>query len=362
VAAQIGGRKVDQMGDGSATPGAGPPASGDDDAPTQPFVARAPATAPWPAGLAIPPPPPPPAELVPPRPQTEARPPGPPPDVRAPAPPTQVRPPAPDVRAPAPATEVRPPAPELRAPAPATEVRPPAPELRAPAPPTQVRALAPPDIRAPAPPTEVRPPPPLTEVGPAWAPTDAGQRRPRPEIGPRPEIRPFQPPTGIVRYGPGVPADPQAQQPGLSAERVWRTGQPAVPARRRPRPGRLIGSALTVILLAASGIVLYLRVHHPPFHVTGVAIAERTRAGCGVDVTGRIATNGGAGTVSYQWLFQPGLGPPQPLSQSVIAGQQAVYVTVAVEGSGHGRASQTVTLQVLGPDPMNASTSVVVSC
>lgn len=292
MAAQIGVRKVDQMGDGSATPGAGPPAGGDDEAPTQPFVACAPATAPWPAGLAIPPPPPPPAELVPARARAEAPPP---------------------------------------------EVRPPAPEVRPPAPPTEVRAPAPP-----------------TQVGPAWAPTDAFSRRPRPEI------RPFQPPAGIVRYGPGVPAGPPAEQPGLSAERVWRTGQPA--PRRRPRPGRLTGSALTVVLLAASGIVLYLRVHHPPFHVTGVVISQRTRAGCGVDVTGRIATNGGPGTVSYQWLFQPGLGPPQPLSQSVIAGQQAVYVTVAVEGSGHGRASQTVTLQVLGPDPMNASTAVVVSC
>jgi len=299
VAAQIGGRKVDQMGDGSATPGAGPPAGGDDNAPTQPVVARAPVTAPWPAGLAIPPPPPPPAELVPPRPQTEARPTGPPLAVGAPVPPTQVRQPS----------------------------------------------------------TEVRAPAPPAEAGPAWAATDATPLRSR-----RPEIRPFQPPTGIVRYGPGVPAGPPARQPELSAERVWRTGQPEVPGRRRRRPGRLIGSALTVILLAASGIVLYLRIHHPPFHVTGVAISERTRVGCGVDVTGRIATNGAAGTVSYQWLFQPGLGPPQPLSQSVIAGQQAVFVTVAVEGSGHGRASQTVTLQVLGPDPTNASTAVVVSC
>jgi hypothetical protein len=328
VAAQTGGRKVDQMGDGSATPGAGPPASADDDAPTQPVVARAPATAPWPAGLAIPPPPPPPAELVPPWPQTEARPPGPPPEVRPPAPPTEVRPPAPEVRAPAPPTEIRPPAPE---------------------------------VRPPPPPTPVRPPAPATEVGPAWAATDAGQRRPRPEIGPRPEIRPFQPPTGIVRYGPGVPAGPSAQQPGLSAERVWRTGQPDVPGRRRPRLRRLLGSSLTVILLAASGVVLYLRFHHAPFHVTGVVISQQTRTGCGVDVTGRIATNGAAGTVSYQWLFQPGQ-QPQPLSQSVIAGQHAVYVTVAVQGSGHGRASQTVTLQVLGPDPGNASTAVVINC
>jgi hypothetical protein len=331
VAAQTGGRRVDQMGDGSATPGAGPSASADDDAPTQPVVARAPATAPWPAGLAIPPPPPPPAELVPPRPQTEARPPGPPPEVRPPAPPTEVRPPAPEVRPPPPPTPVRPPAV-------ATEVRPPAPA------------------------TEVRPPAPATEVGPAWAATAAGQRRPRPEIGPRPEIRPFQPPTGIVRYGPGVPAGPSAQQPGLSAERVWRTGQPDVPGRRRPRLRRLLGSSLTVILLAASGVVLYLRFHHAPFHVTGVVISQQTRTGCGVDVTGRIATNGAAGTVSYQWLFQPGQQPPQPLSQSVIAGQHAVYVTVAVQGSGHGRASQTVTLQVLGPDPGNASTAVVINC
>jgi hypothetical protein len=365
VAARIGGRKVDQMGDGSATPGAGPPASGDDDAPTQPYVARAPVTAPWPAGLAIPPPPPPPAELVPPRPQTEAGPPGPPPEVRPPVPPTEVRPPAPEVRPPAPPTEVRPPAPptEVRPPPPPTEVRPPAPEVRPPPPPTEVRPPAPPTpVRPPAPPTEVRPPAPATEVGPAWAVTDAGQRRPPPEIGPRPEIRPFQPPTGIVRYGPGVPAGPSAQQPGLSAERVWRTGQPDVPGRRRPRLRRLLGSSLTVILLAASGVVLYLRFHHAPLHVTGVVISQQTRTGCGADVTGRIATNGAAGTVSYQWLFQPGQQPPQPLSQSVIAGQHAVYVTVAVQGSGHGRASQTVTLQVLGPDPGNASTAVVINC
>ena len=79
-------------------------------------------------------------------------------------------------------------------------------------------------------------------------------------------------------------------------------------------------------------------------------------------VTGRITTNGSAGTVSYQWVFRPDPQPPQPLSQSVVAGQHAVYVTVAVEGKGHGSASQTVTLQVLGPDPGTASKAVMVSC
>jgi hypothetical protein len=292
VAAYIGGRKVDQMGDGSSTPGAGPTADGDDDATTQPFMARAPVTAPWPADLAIPSPPRPQTEVVPPRPQTEVVP-----------------------------------------PRPQTEVGP-----------------------APGPPTEVRPPAPPTQVGFVRPPTEASPPRPQTEI------RPIRPPTGIVRYGPGVPAGPSAQEAGLPAERVWRTGQPVVPGRRRPRLRRLLGSSLTVILLAASGVVLYLRFHHPPFHVTGVVISQQTRTGCGVDVTGRISTNGAAGTVSYQWLFQPGQQPPQPLSQSVIAGQHAVFVTVAVQGSGHGHASQAVTLQVLGPDPMNASTAVVVSC
>jgi hypothetical protein len=117
-----------------------------------------------------------------------------------------------------------------------------------------------------------------------------------------------------------------------------------------------------VILLAASGVVPYLRFHHAPFRVTGVAITQQAHNGCGMEVTGRITTNGSSGTVSYQWLLRPGQQPSQPLSQSVVAGQDAVFVTVAVEGRGHGSASQAVTLQVLGPDPGVASAAVVISC
>jgi hypothetical protein len=79
-------------------------------------------------------------------------------------------------------------------------------------------------------------------------------------------------------------------------------------------------------------------------------------------VTGRIATNGSAGTVSYQWVFRPQTQAPQPLSQSVVAGQHAVYVTVAVEGQGHGSAVQKVTLDILGPGSGTASTAVNINC
>jgi hypothetical protein len=121
--------------------------------------------------------------------------------------------------------------------------------------------------------------------------------------------------------------------------------------------------AFTVILLAAAGVILYLRFfHHTPFHVTGVSIVSQTRNGCGVDVTGKITTNGAAGTVSYQWVFRPDSHAPTPLSQSVVAGQHAAYVTVAVEGQGQGAASQMVTLQVLGPDQRYSSAPVVLRC
>ena len=61
---------------------------------------------------------------------------------------------------------------------------------------------------------------------------------------------------------------------------------------------------------------------------TGEVISQQARTGCGADVTGRISTSGAAGTFSYQWLFRPGGQSPRPLGQSLIAGQQAVYVTV----------------------------------
>jgi hypothetical protein len=169
---------------------------------------------------------------------------------------------------------------------------------------------------------------------------------------------------GIVRYGPGVPATPPPGQAELTAERAWRgTGPVRPPSRRRERWRRPASAALTVALLAASAVVLYLRFYHPPFHVTAVAISHQAANGCQVNVTGRISTNGSAGTVSYQWLFRSGQQQsPQPLNQSVAAGERAVYVTVTLAGSGQGSASQNVTLQVLGPDFKADSAVAVVSC
>jgi hypothetical protein len=207
--------------------------------------------------------------------------------------------------------------------------------------------------------------PPAT-AAPSYTPTSVPPRQPpvdaaapyAPSYGPPRDAATANPSSEVVRYGPGVPVS----QAGVTAEQVWRTGRLPEPERRPGRLRRVGGVALTVILLAAAGVVLFLRFHHAPFGVTAVAIIKQTKTACGVDLTGQITTNGSAGTVSYQWVFRPQVQAPQPLNQSVIAGQHAAYVTVAIEGEGRGSASQTVTLQVLGPGTGTATARVSVSC
>jgi len=165
----------------------------------------------------------------------------------------------------------------------------------------------------------------------------------------------------VIRHGPGVPAGPAAAQVAPTAEQVWQAGPPAAVPRWR-RAWLVASSALSIALLVASGVVIFLRLHHGPFGVTGVSITGQVRNGCTVDVTGRISTTGAAGTVSYQWIFSSQQAAPQPASQSAAAGQPAVYVTAAIQGRGHGRVTQQVTLQVLGPGHGTASIPVTVSC
>jgi hypothetical protein len=164
----------------------------------------------------------------------------------------------------------------------------------------------------------------------------------------------------VVRHGPGVPG-------AAAAGSVWAESTEPTGRQAGPPPGRVwrrrLGVVLAVILAVAAGVVVWLRAFdHPTFGVTGVAITRQAKTSCGVAVTGRIDTNGSAGTVSYQWVFRPPAQTLRPVSQSVVAGQHAVYVTVTIEGQGHGTASQAVALDVLGPDPGTASTTVIISC
>jgi hypothetical protein len=218
-----------------------------------------------------------------------------------------------------------------------------------------------PTVIAPKPPPSAgsREQPTVIPAAPSWP-------APAPAPGFAPDYPPPPPPSPpvsqraseLMRYGPGVPPS----QAGVSAEQVWRTGQMPTPPRRPVRVRRLASLALTVLLLAAAGVLLFLRFHHAPFHVTGTPALSSAQNGCAVNVTGRVPTNGASGTISYQWVFTPQQGAPQPLSQSVVSGQHDVFVTVAVQGQGHGTATEQVTLQILGPNQESASTVVKVSC
>ncbi len=164
----------------------------------------------------------------------------------------------------------------------------------------------------------------------------------------------------MVRYGPGVPVSAPVSAGGRTAEHVW--SGPAPAPTRGPRWRKTAGIALTVALLAASAVLLYLRFYHPPLRVRAAAITGQARHGCTVTVTGRITTNGGPGTVTYRWVFTPGRSQPPPLGQSLSAGQHTADVTATLEGTGHGSATQTATLDVLAPGHAAASAVVVVSC
>jgi len=107
-------------------------------------------------------------------------------------------------------------------------------------------------------------------------------------------------------------------------------------------------------------VVFYLRFRHAPLDVTRAAIVRSGGPSCRITVRGQISTNGGPGTVTYQWLFP--VGPPVTLHQSVSAGQTTVEVQLIVDGSGHGTAPQRIRLQVLRPERRTASKYVLVSC
>jgi hypothetical protein len=240
-------------------------------------------------------------------------------------------------------------------------------------PPTIITPRQPPAGAVPYEPTMVPHEPTMVPHEPTMVPHEPTMYAPLPESPAAagrlqaPDAAAPQPPAPeVVRYGPGVPASQaavSAGQAGAAAENVWRSGHRAEPPPGRAKLRRRLGLLLTVILLVAAGVVAYLRFFdHPSLQVTGVEMLRPTTTGCTVDVTGRINTNGGAGTVSYQWVFQPQTQAPERLNQSLTAGQHAANVTIAVEGQGHGTVSQLVTLDVLSPGTGRASTTVTISC
>ncbi|MFV2114438.1 hypothetical protein ACFHW0_19155 [Micromonospora sp. LOL_025] len=163
-------------------------------------------------------------------------------------------------------------------------------------------------------------------------------------------------PGGEVRFGPGVPATPPPAP-------AW----PApAPPRRRPvwrTVTSVLSTLLTVALLAVVG--LYLRQRISPLEVTGVTVAVPQPAGdrCDVtvDVVATVSTNGRAGEIRYRWL-RTGSAPGSLLTERVGRGQRTVELTLRWAFSGVGTTTETATVNVTSPAPVQAETPVSYDC
>ncbi|WP_327028450.1 hypothetical protein OG989_23380 [Micromonospora sp. NBC_01740] len=165
---------------------------------------------------------------------------------------------------------------------------------------------------------------------------------------------PAAPPGGEVRFGPGVPTTPPPAP-------AW----PAPPRRRSPwrTVASVLSTLLTVALLAAVGLHLWQRIS--PLEVTGVTVAVPQPAGdrCDVtvDVVATVSTNGRAGEIRYQWL-RTGSAPGSLLTERVGRGQRTVELTLRWAFSGVGSTTETATVNITSPAPVQAQTPVSYGC
>ena len=168
---------------------------------------------------------------------------------------------------------------------------------------------------------------------------------------------------------PGAyPGAPSGSMPPATAGPAWFS---APPPPRRGRGGLLWLLVGALAFVAVAGVGGYLLVSRsssgPALSVTGiVAVAQPAKAGCDSDVhvSGTITTNGGKGTIDYQW-FRDG----QPVSADILhmpvdKDQTQVHLPdLTLTNTGKGSLVARVTLTVISPaGSVPGTTSFSYSC
>jgi hypothetical protein len=160
-----------------------------------------------------------------------------------------------------------------------------------------------------------------------------------------------------LRFGPGVPVAPVAAP-----------GWPATTPARRPRPvwRRLVSvlsSLLTLALVVVVGLYVWQRLR--PLVVESATVAVRRPAGnrCDVtvDVVATVRTNGRSGVLRYQW-FRSDTPPGAVLAEQVGNGQRTATLTLKWTFSGVGTTTETATVNIIEPSPVQAGTRVAYRC
>jgi serine/threonine protein kinase len=166
-----------------------------------------------------------------------------------------------------------------------------------------------------------------------------------------------EPPAAPVRFGPGLSGG--SAPPALPD---W--GKPPKPKRRRRRWLSVLSTFLTLAIIAAVAVVLWLRTHEV-FKVTSVAVAPAAAPGdkCNVtvDVVGSIVTNGRGGDVTYQWIRNGDI--TSPVATTVVGtGQTIAPLHLSWYFHGKGSYQATAELRVLSPEVAAAKTTFTYSC
>jgi predicted Ser/Thr protein kinase len=177
--------------------------------------------------------------------------------------------------------------------------------------------------------------------------------------------------------GPPAPARAASMGPAAPRPTVPVRSERPHPARAARRPGRgtallAVGLvALAVLVLATALIVRGRQPAAPPatrLQVSSVSAAVEPASGAGhcpeTDFTfrGTVATNGGAGTITYQWL-QPDGQTSAAQSIAVGAGVHRASVTLLFKFSGSGSAHGLAVMHVTSPiDAYSPPVNVTYTC
>jgi hypothetical protein len=168
-----------------------------------------------------------------------------------------------------------------------------------------------------------------------------------------------------VRFGPGVPV--QATPAPNLATAIWRgelqpvdTAQQA--ADRRSRRWIL---PLTVLILVIAVLIYFLwgRTTNTVVVNSVVVKASTPAVTCGQTerLNALITTNGGSGTLTYQWVRSDGT-TSGILTQNVNKGESQTSVALLWNFDGYGTLDAKATLHILSPGNASGSTTFTYTC
>jgi hypothetical protein len=168
----------------------------------------------------------------------------------------------------------------------------------------------------------------------------------------------------LIRFGPGVP-DPRTAR----TIDVWQGNAPGPeaaahhgrPEEKRRSPGRYILAGL--VLLAVVAFLLWQHFATPVSIKSVTVAAEKASLTCGQTelITATLQTNGGSGTVHYQWVRSDGT-VSGALTQSVPSGAHQVQLPLRWTVTGQGNFQGTATLKITSPGTATGTAAFNYSC